>query len=161
MRASLGQSPDAGGDRGEHDHGKGALMPPRRSCVLLADGHHSLSEGIRGLLETAFGTVIMVADEASLLEGAARLQPDMAVVDLSLARHGSLDWLRAVREICPKLPVIVLSVHDEESVRRAAMEAGADAFVLKRAIATDLLPAVTRLRGASIDRDPRRDPAEG
>ncbi len=38
--------------------------------------------------------------------------------------------------------MIVLSVHDEQSVRRAAMEAGADAFVVKRAIATDLLPAV-------------------
>jgi DNA-binding NarL/FixJ family response regulator len=161
MRSSLGSRPGAAGDRGEHDHGKGTPMQPRRSCVLLADRHHGLSEGIRGLLETEFGTVIMVADEASLLEGAARLQPDMAVVDLSLARHGSLDWLRAVREICPRLPVIVLSVHDEESVLRAALEAGADALVLKRAIATDLLPAVTRLRAASIDWDPRLDPGEG
>jgi two-component system secretion response regulator SsrB len=119
------------------------------SCVLLADSHHSLTEGVRGLLETAFGTVIMVADEASLLEGARRVQPDVAVVDLSLARHGDLDWLRAVRQRCLGMKVVVLSVHDEESVRRAAIEAGADAFVLKRAIATDLLPAIARLRTAS------------
>jgi two-component system secretion response regulator SsrB len=117
------------------------------SCVLLADRHHGLSEGVRGLLATAFSTVVMVADEASLLEGAGRLQPDVAVVDLSLARDSGLDWLRAIRERCPGLKVIVLSVHDEQSVRRAAMEAGADAFVLKRAIATDLLPAVARVRG--------------
>ena len=65
------------------------------SCVLLADGHHALTEGVRGLLETAFGAVIMVADEASLLEGARRVQPDIAVVDLSLSRHGDLEWLRA------------------------------------------------------------------
>ena len=84
----------------------------------------------------------MVADEASLLEGASRLRPDVAVVDLSLAQDSGLDWLREVRQRCPELKVIVLSVHDEQSVRRAAMEAGADAFVLKRAIATDLLPAV-------------------
>ena len=90
------------------------------SCVLLADSHHGLTEGVRGLLETAFGTVIMVADEASLLEGARRVQPDVAVVDLSLARHGDLDWLRALRERCPGMKVIVLSVHDEESVRQAA-----------------------------------------
>jgi hypothetical protein len=38
------------------------------SCVLLADRHHGLTEGVRGLLETAFGTVLMVADEASLRE---------------------------------------------------------------------------------------------
>ena len=118
------------------------------SCVLLADRHHGLAEGIRGLLETAFGTVVMVADEASLLEGAGRLRPDVAVVDLSLARDSSLGWLRELRRRCPDLKVIVLSVHDEQAVRRAAMEAGADAFVLKRAIATDLLAAVERVREA-------------
>jgi len=117
-----------------------------QSCVLLADRHHGLSEGVRGLLETAFGTVVMVADKTSLLDVAFRLRPDVAVVDLSLARDGDLEWLKAVRQRCPGLKVIALSVHDEEAVRRAAMAAGADAFVLKRAIATDLLPAVARVR---------------
>jgi len=116
------------------------------SCVLLADRHHGLTEGVRGLLETVFGTVVMVADEASLLEGAARLRPEVAVVDVSLARDSGLGWLRAVRRRCPDLKIIVLSVHDEESVRSAAMAAGADAFVLKRAIVTDLLPAVEAVR---------------
>jgi DNA-binding NarL/FixJ family response regulator len=114
---------------------------PQR-CVLLADRHQGLTEGIRGLLETAFGTVVMVADEASLLEGAGRLQPDVAVIDLSLAHEGGLDWLRAVKDRCPQVRMVVLSVHDEETVRRAAFAAGADAFVLKRDIVTDLLPAV-------------------
>ena len=56
------------------------MREKRLSCVLLADRHHGLTEGVRGLLETAFGTVVMVADEASLLEGASRLRPDVAVV---------------------------------------------------------------------------------
>jgi two-component system secretion response regulator SsrB len=116
------------------------------SCVLLADRHHGLVEGVRGLLETAFGTVVMVADKESLQDVAFRLQPDVAVVDVSLARDGGLDWLSAVRARCPGLKVIALSVHDEESVRRAALQAGADEYVLKRAIATDLLPAVERVR---------------
>ena len=122
------------------------MMEKALSCVLLADRHHGLTEGMRGLLETAFGSVVMVADETSLLDGAGRLKPDVAVVDLSLARDRSLGWLKALKDRCPGLKVIVLSVHDEPNVRRAALEAGADAFVLKRAIATDLLPAVDRLR---------------
>ena len=130
------------------------------SCVLLADRHHGLTEGVRGLLETAFGTVVMVADENSLLEGAARLHPDVAIVDLSLARDQGLDWLRALRERSPGLKVVVLSVHDEPSVRRAAMKAGADAFVLKRAIATDLLPAVESVRGSGATPDVAALPAE-
>lgn len=98
------------------------------------------------MLETEFQTVVMVSDLPSLLDGARRLQPDVVVVDLSLGREGGLDWLRAVRDYCPELKVVVLSVHDEEAPRRAVMEAGADAVVLKRAIVTDLLPAVARVR---------------
>ena len=124
------------------------FMPPEHdhSCVLLADRHHGLTESVRGLLETAFGTVVMVAEESSLLEAADRLQPDVVVVDLSLARHGGLEWLRAMRQQNPGLKVVVLSVHDEDSIRQAAFLAGADAFVLKRAIGTDLLPAVAGVR---------------
>ena len=117
-----------------------------QGCVLLADRHHGLSEGVRGLLETAFGTVMMVADEASLIEGAGRLRPEMAVVDLSLAHADCLGWMREIRLRCPGLKVIVLSVHDEQTVLQAALDAGADAVVVKRMIATDLLPAVDRVR---------------
>ena len=126
------------------------------SCVLLADRHHGLTEGVRGLLETTFGSVVMVADDASLLEAAVRLRPEVAIVDLSLARDSGLGWLRALRQRCPDLNVVVLSVHDEQSVRRAAIEAGADAFVLKRTIITDLLPAVDAVRRGGSD-DPEAD----
>lgn len=114
------------------------------SCILLADRHHGLTEGVRGLLET-FGTVFMVADEVSLLEGVNRFRPDVVIGDLALARDGRLGWLRELRRRWPQLKLIVLSVHDENCVRRAALEAGADAFVLKREIATDLLPTVERV----------------
>ncbi len=119
------------------------------SCVLLADRHPALTQGVRGLLETMFDSVVMVADETSLLEGAARLRPEVAVVELSLVRERNLEWLQALRARCPGLPVIVLSVYDEPSVRRAAAAAGADGFVLKRALVTDLLPAIERVLAAS------------
>lgn len=111
-------------------------------CVVLADRHHGLSEGLRRLLETAFEAVVMVADEASLFESARRLQPMLAVVDLSLADGRGLQSLRRLRASCPGMKIIVISVHDEPSVGRAVMEAGADAFVLKRDVATELMPAV-------------------
>jgi DNA-binding NarL/FixJ family response regulator len=111
-------------------------------CVLLADRHHGLTEGVRGLLGTMFKAVVMVADESSLLESAARLRPEVVVADLSLARDHSLSWLTRLRRCHPEMKLIVLSVHDEPSVRQAAMDAGADGFVLTRAIATHLLPTV-------------------
>ena len=132
----------------------------RLSCVLLADRHHGLSDAVRGLLETAFGSVVMVADKVSLLEAAARLQPDVAVVDLSLGKESSLGWLDEVRRVCPSLKLIALSAHDEPSVRQAALNAGADAFILKRSLSTDLLPAVDQLRPA-CEGDPSRPTAKG
>lgn len=117
------------------------MSDPVAKCVLLADRHHGLSEGMRSLLQSMFEVVVMVADEPSLFESASRLKPALAVVDLSLEHGGSLAWLARLRAECPGLKVIVISVHDESGVARAASAAGADGFVLKRAIATDLLPA--------------------
>jgi DNA-binding NarL/FixJ family response regulator len=110
---------------------------------------------VRGLLATAFGSVVMVSDEASLIEGAERLQPDMVIVDFSLARDGHLDWLTDLRLACPDVKVIVISVHDESTVRDAVLRAGADAYLTKRAIATDLLPTVDALRGGPAGSAPR------
>jgi two-component system secretion response regulator SsrB len=118
------------------------LSNPVVHCVILADRHHGLTEGVRSLLSTIFDAVVMVADETSLFESAERIKPALAIVDLSLVPGEGLQWLPRLRSRCPDLKLIVLSVHDEPSVRRVAMEAGADAFVLKRAIVTDLLPAL-------------------
>jgi DNA-binding NarL/FixJ family response regulator len=134
-------------------------------CVLLADRHHGLSEGVRGLLETEFAVVVMVADERSLIEGAKRLQPTLAVADLSLARGESLKWIADLHSDNPALKVIVLSVHDEPCACRAAMAAGVSAFVLKRDIATELLQAVAAAMGGkhylSSGALARLSPAEG
>lgn len=111
-------------------------------CVLLAGRHHGLSEGVRGLLETAFNAVVMVADEVSLFESATRLSATLAIVDLSLAQGEGIGLVRRLRQLCPQLKLIVVSVHDEVSVSQSVLEAGANGFVLKRAIATDLLSAV-------------------
>ena len=111
-------------------------------CVLLADRHHGLSEGIRSLLETTFSSVFMVADEASLIEGAARLQPAVVVVDLSLGAGNMFGVVQELRKRAPGAKVLLLSVHDEPTIARSAAAAGADGVVLKRAIATELLHAV-------------------
>jgi len=118
------------------------MIAPSPHCVLLADRNHRLSEGVRGLLETVFSKVFMVADQTSLIEGAARLSPALVIVDVSLAQGDVGELLRSIHESAPAVKVLLLSVHDESAVATAAFAAGADGLVLKRAIATDLLPAV-------------------
>jgi DNA-binding NarL/FixJ family response regulator len=115
-------------------------------CVLLAGRHQGLSEGIRGLLETVFEVVVMVADEISLLESAKRVAAQLAIVDMSIGREDGFGAVRRLREVSPTMKLIVISVHNELSVIQSALAAGADGFVLKRTIATDLLPAVDAVR---------------
>ena len=95
-------------------------------CLQAGTG---LSEGIRGLLETAFDVVVMVADETSLLESAKRLSANLAVVNMSLAHADGFGLLRRLHELCPTLKLIVISAHDETSVSQSALAAGADGFV--------------------------------
>lgn len=115
------------------------------SCVLLADRHYRLLEGVRGLLETAFRTVFMVADEGSLIEGTVRLQPTVVVVDLSLAAGDAAGLLGRLRATAKHTKLLLLTVHDEPTMAQSALVIGADGVVLKRSIATDLLPAVEAL----------------
>jgi two-component system secretion response regulator SsrB len=99
-------------------------------------------EGVRGLLETEFEAVVVVGDEVSLFETARQLDATLAIVDLSLARGDGLGLIHRIRNRFPKLKLIALSVHGEKSVELAAIKAGADGFVRKGSIATDLLPTI-------------------
>ncbi len=120
----------------------------KQRCVLLADAHANMLEGIRGLLESIFEAVVMVADENSLLEAADKLKPNLAVVDLSMPVSEGSNVARRLKKRHHDLRVIILSVHDEPTVVNEALAAGASGFVLKRAAATDLIPAVREvLRG--------------
>ena len=109
-----------------------------------------MRDGVRGLLETEFDTVFMVADEASLLQGAERLWPAVIVVDLSLSAGDIRGLLARISARAPGAKMLLLSVHDEASVAKSALSAGADAVVLKRSLATDLMPAVEALIAGRI-----------
>lgn len=120
-------------------------MNHQRSCVLLADRHHGLRDSVRGLLETEFDTVFMVATEASLLEGAGRLNPAVVLVVLSLSAGDLSGLLGRISARAPGAKVLLMSVHDERTVAESALVAGAAAVVLKRCLDTDLMPAVDAL----------------
>ncbi len=113
-----------------------------RQVVLLADAHQDMLAGTRSVLEARFHAVVMVADEESLHEAADKLHPQLAVVDLSLPVASEVNIVRELKQNYPYLKLIMLSVHDEASAVNAVLSSGADAFVLKRAVATDLIPAI-------------------
>ena len=110
--------------------------------VLLADNHQTMLEGVRNLLENMFDTVFMVADEASLMEAAEKLKPDLIVADLSLPVTKEINIVRRLKTAFPDIKLIILSIHDEQAAVSECIEAGAGGVVLKRMAVDDLIPAV-------------------
>jgi len=112
--------------------------------VLIADAHRNLLRAVSKLLQNSFDSVIIAEDGGSLLAKAKKWRPDLIIVDLSLPYSGSVNILRRLRlsDSLPNVKIVVLSVHDEVEVVREMFAAGATGFVLKWAVATDLLYAV-------------------
>ena len=117
-------------------------MGKKYQRILVADRHQNMLEGIRGLLETLFQSVVMVADAGSLFDAVTKLNPDLVVVDLSLSVAGGVHIVSDLKGRFPNLKVVAMSVHDEKVAVTDVMETGAEGFVLKRSVATDLIPAV-------------------
>lgn len=122
----------------------------KKGRVLLADRHLGVLGGVHSLLDALFETVLMVADERSLEDAVTNFKPDMVVVDLSLPGDGEANIARRLMEKHPELRLIVLSVHDEPTVVTQLLSAGVSGFVLKRAAATDLIPAIKEVRAGQV-----------
>lgn len=116
---------------------------------MLAVPHGGLSEGIRGLLATRFDSVVLVADEGSLLACLAALRPEIVVLDLALAPGvgGGMDLAARMRSTHPGPRILLLVVDDDAEFTRAAIAAGVDGCLLKESLGQDLLPAVAEVLG--------------
>ena len=126
----------------------------KQGKVILADSHQNMLGGVRNLLDGVFETVFMVADEASLIEAAAKLSPDIIVADLSLPVSHEVNVVRRLKKAFPLIKLIILSVHDEGSAVGECLVAGASGFVLKRTAVQDLVPAIEKVLKGEIYMSP-------
>jgi DNA-binding NarL/FixJ family response regulator len=126
----------------------------RQGKVILADNHQNMLAGERVLLESMFETVFMVADEASLIEAAEKLKPDLIVADLSLPVAHEINIARRLKKAFPGIKLIILSVHDEGAAVGECLVAGASGFVLKRTAVNDLVHAIETVMKGDIYMSP-------
>ena len=118
--------------------------------ILLADDRFSVRLALRTLLERQAGVQVVgeAANSAALLSQVQAACPDLVLLDWNLSDVAAGELLPALRDLCPGLPVIVLSGQPE--VRRAALTAGADAFVSKADRPERLLAALRSARRAKV-----------
>ena len=113
----------------------------KHGTVLLADAHAPMLEGVRSILEEYFEVVVMVADQNALLAAIDRLDPEVAVIDVSFPPLRT-EQLAMVHDQFPHVKLIALSVHDEWVMVVRVLGLGAAAFVLKRSGVIDLPSAI-------------------
>lgn len=116
-------------------------MPIR---LLIADDHGVLRAGLRALLSAEPN--LEVVGEAETGEEALRqaeaLHPDVVLLDISMPGPGGIEVTRQLKARLPDVRVLILTVHEDETLLREALRAGAAGYIVKRAVEEELIAAI-------------------
>jgi two-component system, NarL family, invasion response regulator UvrY len=117
--------------------------------VLLADDHSIVRAGLRRLIEES-GDISVVAeasDGREAIEKTGTSIPDVAVVDISMPGKDGLEVIVQIKTLFPKLPILVLTMHEEEQYVIRALNVGAMGYVTKRSAPEQLVEAIRKVHG--------------
>lgn len=139
---------------GKRPAGKSRIQP--RIRVVLADDHAVVRAGIRQILESApeIEIVAEAEDGSQAIEAVASTSPDVAVLDVRMPHASGIDVTQWIRENAPSTGVLVLTAYDDEPYVLAALQAGANGYVLKNAEAEDIVRAVRTVHEGKSAVDP-------
>jgi two-component system, NarL family, invasion response regulator UvrY len=115
--------------------------------VLLVDDHPVVRKGMRFILEEGLqpGVEVTEASDGEQALAALANPPDVMVLDLSMPGRSGIDLLAEVKHRCPKLPVLIMSLHAEEQFAVRALRAGASGYLTKSVAPENLVTAVTKV----------------
>lgn len=125
--------------------------------VLLAEDHAVVREGTRQIVE-ADPTIEVVgeaADGAEVVALAARLRPDVVLLDLHMPVLNGIEAARRIVEDAPDARILILSAYDEEDYVTAALDAGASGYLLKSAHGHEVVAAIHSVAQGQVVMDAR------
>jgi len=125
--------------------------------ILLAEDHQIVREGTRQLLEQSADMQVIgeAADGLEAVELAARLLPDVIVMDVRLPHLNGIEATRAITTRFPKIKVLILSAYDADSYVFPLLEAGASGYLLKTASGAELAEAIRLVHSGQTALSPR------
>ncbi len=119
--------------------------------VLLADDHSIMRAGLRRIIEES-GEIEVVAeaeDGRTAIQLARENLPDVAVIDISMPGFDGLEVVSQLKIYLPHLPIIMLTMHEEEQYVVRAIEAGAMGYVTKRSAPEHIVKAIHQVMSGS------------
>jgi DNA-binding NarL/FixJ family response regulator len=131
---------------------KPTALKEKRARILLADDHAVVRFGIAQLINREKDLVVCGEEEdaSKALNAIARLKPDLVIADISLKDSSGLELMRNIQAQHPKIPVLVMSAHDESIYAEIAFRAGAQGYLMKEEAIEKTLTAIRRVLSGSI-----------
>src|SRR2546428_2518991 len=114
--------------------------------VLIADDHAVVRKGLKQILSEqpdvgAFGEAENADEVFSSVE---REHWDIVILDIGMPGRGGLETLKDLKRLCPKLPVLVLSIYPEDQYGIRALRAGAAGYMTKESAPEELVKAIRK-----------------
>ena len=123
-----------------------------KSKILVVDDHPMIREGLVRLVDDEQDLAICgQADDApEALKAISETKPDVVVVDISLKNSSGIELMKSIKAQYPKLPVLILSMHNEALYAERALRAGAMGYIMKQEASEKLLAAIRHVLGGQI-----------
>lgn len=115
--------------------------------ILIADDHSVVRKGLRQILLEGFPTAHIeeVPDAEEMIRKIMQSPWDVVISDLSMPGRSGLEALSQIKQINPKLPVLILSIHPEDQYALRVLKAGASGYLSKDMAPDELVIAVQRV----------------
>lgn len=124
-------------------------MEPIVTKILVVDDHAVVRQGVKQILNEQFqGAVIGEARNAEeMIDRIRKFTWDIVVLDVGMPGKSGLDALKDLKQVCPKLPVLVLSAYPEDQLARRMLKAGASGYLTKDSAPNELVQALKKILG--------------
>jgi DNA-binding NarL/FixJ family response regulator len=115
--------------------------------ILLVDDHPIVCEGLAQRINREPDLTVcgQARDAHAALEAIAKLQPDVAIVDIALGNSSGVELVKDIKVRHPRLPTLILSMHDEALYAERSLHAGAKGYVMKQEEPDVLLRAIRQV----------------
>ncbi len=115
--------------------------------VLIADDHTVVRRGLRQILQEGFPTAYVeeVRDAEELIKKILQAEWDLVISDISMPGRSGLEALQQIKQLQPKLPVLILSIHPEDQYAIRVLRAGAAGYLSKDMASDELVIAVQKV----------------
>ena len=120
--------------------------------VFIVDDHPVVRDGLTVLINHEHDLYVcgQAAQARQALKAISELKPDVAIVDITLEDSDGIELTKDIKARYPKLPVIVLSMHDESIYAERVLHAGARAYLMKDAVSDKIITAIHTVLGGDI-----------